>query len=179
MPGSNNDITVLHRSPLFSNIYNGTTPSVDFEINGHTYSTGYYLADGIYPNLSTLVQTIPATVGQKRKYFAEKQEICRKDVERAFGVLMARFAIIKNPARLWSKEDLRFMMRACIILHNMIIDNERDDDSSPHDLSPEEYCANPDMSDFAGFLAQYQEVHNSKLHEQLQNDLIEHLWAMK
>jgi hypothetical protein len=48
---------------------------------------GYYLADGIYPNWSTFVKTIPRPLGAKRKYFASKQDFARKDVERAFGVL--------------------------------------------------------------------------------------------
>lgn len=67
MPGSNNDINVMERSSLFSDLYNGKTPEVHYKINGHSYDTGYYLADGIYPPLATLVQTISAPVGQKRK----------------------------------------------------------------------------------------------------------------
>ncbi|XP_062535428.1 uncharacterized protein LOC134204668, partial [Armigeres subalbatus] len=67
MPGSNNDINVMDRSPLFSNYYNGKTPPVQFEVNDRTYNTGYYLADGIYPPLATLVQTISSPVGLKRK----------------------------------------------------------------------------------------------------------------
>lgn len=67
MPGSTNDINVLERSPLFSDLYCGRTPPVEFEVNGRAYTTGYYLADGIYPPLSTLVQTIPSPFGQKRK----------------------------------------------------------------------------------------------------------------
>ena len=57
----------------------------------------YYLADGIYPKWSSIVQTIHEPVGSKKKYFATQQEACRKDVERAFGVLQSRFAIVKGP----------------------------------------------------------------------------------
>nr|XP_029709624.1 uncharacterized protein LOC109399029 [Aedes albopictus] len=126
MPGSNNDINVLERSSLFSDLYNGKTPEVHYTINGHSYDMGYYLADGIYPPLATLVQTISAPVGQKRKHFAEMQESARKDVERVFSVLSEKFAMIKNPARLWNKHDLAAIMRCCIILHNMIIEDQRD-----------------------------------------------------
>ena len=55
-----------------------------------------------------------------------KQESCRKDVERAFGVLQSRFAIIVGPSRFWRKEVLHDIMTTCIILHNMIIEDERD-----------------------------------------------------
>lgn len=85
---------------------------------------GYYLADGIYPRWATFVKTISQPLGNKRKYFAKGQEATRKDVERAFGVLEARFAIIRGPARFWDKETLREIMTACVIMHNMIIEDE-------------------------------------------------------
>ena len=34
MPGSCNDINVLHRSPLMNQIANGELPTVEFEANG-------------------------------------------------------------------------------------------------------------------------------------------------
>ena len=41
-------------------------------------------------------------------------------------MLQARFAIIRGPARLWRTKALDYIMKACIILHNMIIEDERD-----------------------------------------------------
>ena len=58
-----------------------------------------------------------------------KHESYQNDVERAFGVLQARFAIVQGPARFWHHEDLSFITKACIILHNMIIEDERVDDN--------------------------------------------------
>ncbi|KAL5812994.1 hypothetical protein ACOSQ3_027944 [Xanthoceras sorbifolium] len=89
-------------------------PSANYVIQGKEYNTGYYLADGIYPKWSTIVQTIH-----------DPQEGCRKDVERAFGVLQSRFAIVKGPARFWNKRVLHDIMTSCIIMHNMIIEDER------------------------------------------------------
>jgi len=39
----------------------------------------------------------PLPQGAKAKLFAECQESVRKEVERAFGILQARFAIIRGP----------------------------------------------------------------------------------
>ena len=44
-------------------------------------------------------------------------------------MLQARFAIVRGPTRFWHQEDLSFIMKACIILHNMIIEDERVDDN--------------------------------------------------
>jgi hypothetical protein len=81
---------------------------------------GYYLADDIYPSWATFVKTIPEPQGNKKKYFAKAQEACRKDVERAFGVLQSRFAIVRGPARLWDEDTHHDITMACIIMHNMI-----------------------------------------------------------
>ncbi|GKA81647.1 RNA-directed DNA polymerase, eukaryota [Tanacetum coccineum] len=60
-----------------------------FRANDVTYLWGYYLIDGIYPELATLVKTIPepADDDHKRILYKLKQESAWKDVERAFGVL--------------------------------------------------------------------------------------------
>ncbi|XP_050916792.1 uncharacterized protein LOC127131963 [Lathyrus oleraceus] len=63
--------------------------------------------------------------GEKKKLFAQHQESARKDVERAFGVLQSRFAIIRGPARAWHMDTLKHTIYACIILHNMIVEDER------------------------------------------------------
>ncbi|KAL5543754.1 hypothetical protein UlMin_007538 [Ulmus minor] len=77
----------------------GIAPPAHYVIQGKEYNMGYYLADGIYPKWSTLVQSIHDPRGPKKKLFAMKQEGCRKDVDRAFGVLQSRFAIVARPAR--------------------------------------------------------------------------------
>ncbi|XP_057473223.1 uncharacterized protein LOC130761694 [Actinidia eriantha] len=98
--GTNNDVNVLHKFNLFQDLTNGTSLPANYSIKGKNYKVGYYLADGIYPKWSTLVQTIRVPTCEKERYFVKKQESYRKDVERAFGVLQARFAIVRGAARL-------------------------------------------------------------------------------
>ncbi|XP_062112486.1 uncharacterized protein LOC133823646 [Humulus lupulus] len=125
VPGSNNDLNVLNQSPIFTDILQEQAPRVEFTINGTQYNKGYYLADGIYPEWGTFVKTIPLPQGEKRKLFARCQEAVCKDVERAFGVLQSRFAIVRGPARFWQRDVLKDIMYACIILHNIIVEDER------------------------------------------------------
>ena len=105
----------------------------NFVIQNKEYSMGYYLADIIYSKWSTLVQSIHNAQGLKQKLFAMKQESCRKDVEHAFRVLQSRFAIVTEPARFWKRNVLKDIMSACIIMHNMIVEDERDLNMLVHD----------------------------------------------
>ena len=185
LPGSNNDINVLERSPIFSELEQGRAPAVNYSINGHEYTMGYYLADGIYPKWSTFVKTIPSPRGHKNKLFAKAQEANRKDVERAFGVLQARFAIVRGPARFFHSETLQDIMKACVILHNMIIEDERDVNEAV-ELDYEQINDDPTIqlsrentNTFTEFIETHQCIRDHKNHFQLQSDLIEHLWQLQ
>ena len=182
MPGSNNDINVVERSTLFNDLANGRSTPVSFTVGGNTYDHGYYLGDGIYPKWSTIVKTIPNPMTNKQRKFAAMQEGQRKDVERAFGVLQARFAIISNPCRLWSPNKMTKIMYTCVILHNMILEDERDMDE---DFNYENAPTMPDIyrqdmiltdSDFNFHINQQMSYRNANLHHKLQNDLINHIW---
>jgi hypothetical protein len=146
LPSSLNDINVLNRSPLFQSLTSGTAPQVEYMMNGNTYTMGYYLANGIYPSWAMFAKAFQSPQGNKNVHFTRAQDALRKDVERAFGVLQSCFAMVRGPTRWWSKVDLWFIMQACVILHNMIIEDERDeeDDFNYHqegtrELTPEDY----------------------------------------
>lgn len=42
-------------------------------------------------------------------------------------MLQASFSIVWELVRFWSNEDLGYIIKICIILHNMIIKDEHDD----------------------------------------------------
>jgi hypothetical protein len=140
----------------------------------------YYLAYGIYPTWATLVKSITAPMGNKRQYFAKAQEAARKMVERAFGVLQSRYVIVRGPGRMWDIETLSKIMRACVIMHNMIVEDEGFvvDPNERFDYGGEN--VEPEHGKPTRSLEEYIEAHrkirDNATHVQLKEDLIEYLW---
>jgi hypothetical protein len=87
---------------------------------------GYYLTDGIYPSWPVFIKSVPVPQQEKHRFFSMKQVSVRKGVECAFD-LLKMFNILVIPDRSYSQRTLGLIMHACIIWHNMIIDDERDD----------------------------------------------------
>ncbi|KAI3708990.1 hypothetical protein L2E82_38644 [Cichorium intybus] len=165
--GGNNDLNVLYQSPLFNDTILGTAPSCSFVLEGEEYKHGYYLADGIYPNWATFVKSFSHPITPKKKRFKAAQEAARKDVERAFGVLKAKWAIIRQPARSVDVDRCKDIMYACLILHNMIIQDEGRAICPVHvPDSPNEQEVSPDL---------ILEIRNQGIHQKLLADLVDHI----
>ncbi|XP_024200106.1 uncharacterized protein LOC112203361 [Rosa chinensis] len=200
VPGACNDLNVLAKSPLFDDLTAGRAPLVQFQVNNRAHNLGYYLADGIYPRWATFLKTVRNPTRPKEIKFAKAQEGYRKDVERCFGILQSRFGIIRGAARGWHKEDLRYIMLTCIILHNMIVENQRPEDSDDELESDDEEDNNmrpriaevwegPTDRDFDpvgrdahhmnGFMDRYQQIRSKQCHSNLQEDLIQHFWEFQ
>ena len=107
-------------------MYERRAPKYEYVINSRKYNIRYFLSDSIYPRWATIVKTIPLPQGAKAKLFAKHQESVRKDMERAFRVLQAHFAIVRGPTRNMDKAKLGMIMKAYIILQNMIVKDEHD-----------------------------------------------------
>uniref|UniRef100_A0A0D3B8C5 DDE Tnp4 domain-containing protein n=1 Tax=Brassica oleracea var. oleracea TaxID=109376 RepID=A0A0D3B8C5_BRAOL len=125
-------------------------------------------------------------LGPKAALFAQRQEAVRKDVERAFGVLQARFGIIKNPARIWDKVKIGKIMRACIILHNMIVEDERDQNTQfdvsefqqgeGNGSSHVNLTYSTDIpSNMGNMMNVRTTIRDTRIHERLKADLVEHM----
>jgi hypothetical protein len=50
----------------------------------------------------------------------------RNNVERAFRVLQTHWAIVHHSARTWHQDRLSKVVFACVIMHIMIVGDERD-----------------------------------------------------
>ncbi|CAN6879046.1 unnamed protein product [Brassica oleracea] len=109
------------------------------------------------------------------------------DVERAFGVLQARFAIVKNPTLFWDKVKIGKIMRAYIIFHNMIVEDERDgytqfdvlefQEAEDNGSSHVDLTYSTDMpSNIANMMSARTRIRDRQMHQQLKADLVEHIW---
>ncbi|XP_074301389.1 uncharacterized protein LOC141632775 [Silene latifolia] len=138
---------------------------------------------------ATFVKSINAPQIQKHRLFAARQESCRKDVERAFGVLQARFAFIKHPCLLWDPVMMGKVLLACIIMHNMIVEDERETylnyesiieefkEDNPSSATDDQYeYHRRRRSTQERFVEIHGEIRDHATHNALKNDFIEHIW---
>ncbi|XP_057789597.1 uncharacterized protein LOC131006454 [Salvia miltiorrhiza] len=125
------------------------------------------------------------TSNAKSKRLKVIQEPARKDIERAVGVLQARWAIIKGPPRLWSKEELSDIMFTCIHLHNMIIQDEGEhatewEEEGNDEASSSSAAARPCTGappEFRAYVARQASMRDAEVHARLTWDLKEHIWS--
>ncbi|XP_062559285.1 uncharacterized protein LOC134224034 [Armigeres subalbatus] len=183
-PGTLNDVNVLDRSHLVHDIVERRSLGGSWEIGNHEYERGYLLADGIYPDWSVFLKTISMPQTAKEKLFANSQEAARKDVERCFSNIQGTWQIIGNPCRLFDVKSMQDVITTCIILHNMRIKfrstvNECFE-QNPNRMAGFVAGSAPTLNiGFLDFLDQRQTIKDSRLHFQLRQDIIEHLWAVK
>jgi len=127
-------------------------------------------------------KTIPLPQGSKKKLFAEREESIMKDVKQAFGVLQAWFAIVRGPAHLMDQKEINVIMWACVILHNMIVNNKRDNYELAFDYdvvektAPEPIVNHDHHPYYEMYFQRSCKVRNSNTHVALQMDLIEKIW---
>jgi hypothetical protein len=124
-PGSMNNINVLDKSSIIQAIVSSqfdlkTTP---YLVNGNYRDYMYFLVDGIYPKYAIFQSTGSKEGTDMEKTFSFQQEGVRKDVERVFAVLEGKFKVLQNAFRVHDIGYINDIMEACIILHNMVVEN--------------------------------------------------------
>ena len=104
LSGSHNDATVLSMDRMFHSIMNGDWGRLPYQIGSEQSNLLYFLVDGIYPPWATFVRPLRAPSTPVESKFSKSQESVRKDVERLFGVVKARFKIIRSGNRIEFRE---------------------------------------------------------------------------
>ena len=77
--------------------------------------------DGIYPQCCRFVKGFKEPITAKEQVHSGWQESTRKDIERAFGVLQAKFQFMARPMRLHHLTDVSSRVGTCLTLHNMCV----------------------------------------------------------
>nr|XP_043638462.1 uncharacterized protein LOC122609482 [Erigeron canadensis] len=179
--GSNNDINVFEASPFLEELISGLAPTTSFYANDNFYKSGYYLGDGIYPEYAIFVKTFTDPIDNKRKLFKKKQELARKDIERAFGVLKKRWKVISNPSRYWDKDKMQSVIYTCIILHNMILQDE--DKAFCQDYDPEDPSLDPEYwtqeTPMEQRIKNTHAIKSGETHNMLMADLVDQVWTTR
>lgn len=133
LPGINNDKTVLAMSDLLQYVASIKAP---YTLHGHVYDTPYFLADGIYPAMEVFATPMSQPRTPADRNYNSYQEAYRKDIECSFGILQAKFGILRDPVRLWSLEDIDYIVLGCVILHNMVVESRLEEMN--YELGPDE-----------------------------------------
>ncbi|XP_022030855.1 uncharacterized protein LOC110931785 [Helianthus annuus] len=174
--GSCNDLNVFKQSPLVEDYISGRAAKASFYANRNYYPHGYYLCDGIYPKYSIFVRTFRDPYNEKRAHFKKVQESSRKDIERCFGVLQQRWHYLRNPCRAWSKEKMRDAMYTCIIIHNMILEDEGK--AIYQNYVPKDVQKYPQAT-MEERVKNAHELRSEVAHNELAFDLVEHAWSVR
>jgi len=126
-PGSLNDINILDKSSIVTSILDGSLDLLcpPYRINNAERDYLYFLVDGIYPQWAIFMDTIQDPQNPKETHYCACQEGCRKDIERAFGVMVKKWHILHQPLRNWYMNDIHSILNCCIILHNMVVEHHR------------------------------------------------------
>ena len=110
-------------------------------------------------------------------------------MEHAFWVLQSRFSIVHHPACLWKGKSVGRIMLDCVILHNMIVEDEKELVRVPLDLNgnpnasialpPEVGTSTAPKSVFADVSRRNSAIRARSTHVKLREDLVEHIWQRK
>lgn len=89
----------------------------------------------------------------KRSLFAQQQESGQKNVQQTIRMVQAWFSIVCSTLHTWNVNTMKPIILACIILHNMIVKDDRDTyvgnidyDHTNNDFSTSEISACPNPS---------------------------------
>ncbi|XP_047947137.1 uncharacterized protein LOC125193396 [Salvia hispanica] len=156
----------------------------EFTVNGRTHHMGYYLADGIHPRCPVFLKTITCPIGRGKSCLRQSRSPRGRIWSGHLGVLQSRWAIVKGPVRFWYKDVIADVMYACIIMHNMIVEQERghvtnwvDDEAGSSSSTATSPVTRGLPTGFGAVLQRQASMRNQQDHTQLMTDMIEEVWT--
>jgi hypothetical protein len=184
---------IFIRSSFLLDVLSSYNVGSQFVINGHTYDRVSFATDGIYPSLRIFFKPYTNPQGPERSLYTDIVESVRKDIERAFGGLQSRFHILRHEALLHDRGDLCDVWIACVLLHNLIVEDERsledpmgagvsfleEDVKEPGVFSrvPQQYVTNNMSFPLYKLIEHYHHLYDHNAHETLKYDLMCRIWA--
>jgi Plant transposon protein len=84
-------------------------------INSQSFDYTYFLVDVIYPHYSRFVKAIREPIPEEERCFAAWQELCQKDIERAFGVLKNTWQFMVRPTIMMDLNNIAKRTTTCLI----------------------------------------------------------------
>jgi Plant transposon protein len=151
--GTNNDVNVLQASDFYQSFLDGRMEEIErdvvpFTINNEVFKKMFVLTDGAYPQFDRFVKPQRFPILPEEHRFMDWQSACRKDIERAFGILQGQWQAIARPIQLHSIKDVAVMVKCCLCLHNMLVSDRvmNGDFQAPYDptnavYAPQEHVA--------------------------------------
>jgi Plant transposon protein len=199
VPGAKNDLLILEMSPLFQRLRTGKWPPLrpDIDICGFRLTWFFYLTDSIYPGWRIFVTTYNDRRTRKQKNFRCHQEAVRKGLEVVFGVLFARFCILREPKRLWYRENMKIVIKTCEIRHNQVIlarkqnytgtssarnrvdEFDANGGEANNSISAQHRMPGDEFERLSWLDEHVSPIENDRMHKELKAALTEYLWIMK
>ena len=175
--GTMNDKSILSHSPLMDMLLDGTFEKVETEsgivpytIGEESFDKSFILVDGIYPSFSRFVRGIKEPIDPTEKIFTAWQEGARKDIERAFGVLQAKYQFISRPMQLMDLESIANRVTCCLLLHNIGVADRVMENNYREQYNPINHVE--ELMEITATPSDLQEVQNRDHNQQLQSALI-------
>ena len=122
-PGSTHDARLLRHTDVFNDIIGGRVIPNKTITLGDSYGEIPFvtIGDSAFPRFAWLLKGFPETTrDMKENFFNEKLHSARVVTENCYGMLKGRWRIIYKKIEI-RKHNLKFVVMACIMLHNLCI----------------------------------------------------------
>lgn len=120
-----NDINILDSLSIVDKVINGEPSDFEYEVNKKLCNLCYYLVDEKYLNWVMFINSLAEEIYKKEEAFSGAQEVVRKDVQRAFGVLSSKWHLLAKAYNYTGRNAIKCAAKTSIIIHNILVELRR------------------------------------------------------